>query len=577
MSKNIDLEQYYEKTIKVCEEALRLNQSFDSYNKLGDAYCNAGNYPQAIINYSQALNFSNEPLILAEIYSKIGEVYHDLEDYNQAIFSYSEALKLQPESDIYLTTRSDLYLKIGNYQNAIEDYKRAIELHPASYMYSNLADIFKKQWYIANVGGVSYEEEKKDGEPQRDNQENSRPVVRQILPSFYVESQLPSTPDILADIVDFDRTCRKQEKVLFRAICHELYNVKENRPIMDIAAWKAINGAPKLSIRATKGGDVSALGGRKDSAGEAEGGTGTIYIALDINNKADSACTSIHEMMHLVITVIAQNKFKAYKKGQKSDYVKIINASKEAEMMALTDKEQHAVSAMLLPYNAPSYEERHGKAWKEERIAVITELCTASGYDVVKRIYDRELAYFEEILEECQIFLEKERWQPRPYVLHVAAAVVSTEETVNRANIAKAISWRAQYKKFGTLRLQVKDGDKIFDQILQILIDNKNPTDQLLEKLYKDGNKKALEDFCNACAKVCESAFIITKGGFCGTKKTYRFDEEKFDKKLLAKTVEKEAAKLQPLIKSVEELFPSGKVSMANAGEVAIKQIGSRE
>lgn len=53
-------------------------------------------------------------------------------DYEEAILLYTEALSLDPNNHVFLTNRSDVYLKTKQYELALEDGKFAAHLQPNS-------------------------------------------------------------------------------------------------------------------------------------------------------------------------------------------------------------------------------------------------------------------------------------------------------------------------------------------------------------------------------------------------------------------------------------------------------------
>ena len=113
-------------------EAIQLNPNFASpYTNRGAAYCEMGQYQQAIDDCTKALSF-NLDYVDVEAYSTRGAAYYGIGNYSQAIDDCTKSIQLNPEYMYSYYNRGISYYKTKNYSKAIEDLTKVIELSPNS-------------------------------------------------------------------------------------------------------------------------------------------------------------------------------------------------------------------------------------------------------------------------------------------------------------------------------------------------------------------------------------------------------------------------------------------------------------
>ncbi|MFZ4813086.1 MAG: tetratricopeptide repeat protein [Phototrophicaceae bacterium] len=69
------------------------------YFNTGVAFLQAEQYPQAALALQQALQWSTEPNLSADIHYALGEAYFRQGNYRQAVAEYREVLRLRPDDD----------------------------------------------------------------------------------------------------------------------------------------------------------------------------------------------------------------------------------------------------------------------------------------------------------------------------------------------------------------------------------------------------------------------------------------------------------------------------------------------
>jgi Tfp pilus assembly protein PilF len=158
----------YEKSLEIRQQTLPPNHSNlgYSYNAIGAVYHSMGEYPKAISSYEKVLEIwqqslpSNHP-DLAASYNNIGLVYYGMGDYPKALSSYKKALEIwrqslppnHPDLAISYTNIGAAYENMGNYSKACSFYERAVDTgqqslpsnHPLLKTYRNKLDIVKKK------------------------------------------------------------------------------------------------------------------------------------------------------------------------------------------------------------------------------------------------------------------------------------------------------------------------------------------------------------------------------------------------------------------------------------------------
>jgi protein O-mannosyl-transferase len=97
------------------------------YSNRGNAYQRKGNFDQAIVDYSKAIEVNPS---YAEGYYNRGLAYQNKGDINQAISDYNKAIEINPNySDAY-NNRGSAYQHQGNFAQAFSDYNKALEINP---------------------------------------------------------------------------------------------------------------------------------------------------------------------------------------------------------------------------------------------------------------------------------------------------------------------------------------------------------------------------------------------------------------------------------------------------------------
>ena len=126
----------YEKATKyfkcALKYSLKINDSTHiakSYNDLGFAYYNHGQYDKAMYLYNKALLFINkEHADLVTINDNIGCIYYQRGEYNNALSFLSRALEIQKGIDSFNNLKSaDLYGNIAVVYNGMDSIDRAME------------------------------------------------------------------------------------------------------------------------------------------------------------------------------------------------------------------------------------------------------------------------------------------------------------------------------------------------------------------------------------------------------------------------------------------------------------------
>lgn len=118
----------YRQAIISFSRAIELDLKYSTpYLNRGVAYFKIGNYQQAIRNLDIAIGLNPR---FAEAYYNRGLVFSELENYQQAMIAFNKATELNPGYIGVYYKRGSIYNKLGNYQQAIEDYNKAIELDP---------------------------------------------------------------------------------------------------------------------------------------------------------------------------------------------------------------------------------------------------------------------------------------------------------------------------------------------------------------------------------------------------------------------------------------------------------------
>jgi tetratricopeptide (TPR) repeat protein len=129
--------------IEVCETAIGLRPDDpNNYAILGETYCHAKEYPQAIQNLQKALVI--DPTC-QEAYDWLSECYRDTGRYAQSAEIWKQAKVNLPEWRWPYAQLAWDYNDLGRYEEAIGEWQRIIELKPGiAELNVQLADVYLK-------------------------------------------------------------------------------------------------------------------------------------------------------------------------------------------------------------------------------------------------------------------------------------------------------------------------------------------------------------------------------------------------------------------------------------------------
>ncbi|WP_392482514.1 tetratricopeptide repeat protein [Nostoc sp. C110] len=108
------------------------------YAKLGDEYFEKGEYTNAIVNYSKALQVTSSDI---DLYYKRGLTHYQIGDYEAAIADYSQAIQMNIQDAKSYNKRGLALSQLGRLEEAINDYTQAIRINPnVAVAYKNRAE-----------------------------------------------------------------------------------------------------------------------------------------------------------------------------------------------------------------------------------------------------------------------------------------------------------------------------------------------------------------------------------------------------------------------------------------------------
>ena len=99
----------------------------ETYNVLGLAYSEKGEFERAIKVYDKVINLAPK---VSLYYSHRGNMYSQLGDLDKALADYNKAVELSSKDDYSYSSRAILYFKQGDFDKALADLNKAIELEP---------------------------------------------------------------------------------------------------------------------------------------------------------------------------------------------------------------------------------------------------------------------------------------------------------------------------------------------------------------------------------------------------------------------------------------------------------------
>jgi len=97
------------------------------YNNRGFAYCEIGQYDQAISDFSKAIEINPR---FAPAYNNRGAAYLYTAQYDQAISDLSKAVEIDPRLANAYNNRGWAYIKMEQYDEAVSDFDKTIEIDP---------------------------------------------------------------------------------------------------------------------------------------------------------------------------------------------------------------------------------------------------------------------------------------------------------------------------------------------------------------------------------------------------------------------------------------------------------------
>src|SRR5258708_5872736 len=103
------------------------SQSAEAYIDRGDTFADAGDFDNAIADYTEALRLNPQN---TDAFNNRGLVYVDKGDLDNAIADYSEAIRLEPTFDIAYSNRGIAYRENSDFDNAMADFAEALRLNP---------------------------------------------------------------------------------------------------------------------------------------------------------------------------------------------------------------------------------------------------------------------------------------------------------------------------------------------------------------------------------------------------------------------------------------------------------------
>ncbi len=99
------------------------------HHSLGMAYCELGEFAQAIDPFLRALRLGPE---FAEVYHTLGLVYSELEQHDDAVRAFQNAVRLKPNNADNHCGLATSYLQLHRPAEAIQSAKEALRLKPDS-------------------------------------------------------------------------------------------------------------------------------------------------------------------------------------------------------------------------------------------------------------------------------------------------------------------------------------------------------------------------------------------------------------------------------------------------------------
>ncbi|MEQ9412290.1 MAG: tetratricopeptide repeat protein, partial [Cyclobacteriaceae bacterium] len=129
--------KYYKKALEISEEINNENRTSRCLSNIGSVYNEQGNYPLALEYYNKSLAIDEKienTLGVSKSLNNIGIIYKNLLNYDKAIASYEKALKIQEKNGNkknvieILNNLGNVYKKKRNYEIALKFLEDALKL-----------------------------------------------------------------------------------------------------------------------------------------------------------------------------------------------------------------------------------------------------------------------------------------------------------------------------------------------------------------------------------------------------------------------------------------------------------------
>ncbi len=114
--------------LSVCQQALEVNEEdADTYNGLGVAYGQQGQFDEAITAFQEAIRLDPEH---EWAYNNLGFAYLNLEQFDEAIAALQDAVRVAPDNLTAQLNLAQAYAITEQYEEAIAAYQEALRLAP---------------------------------------------------------------------------------------------------------------------------------------------------------------------------------------------------------------------------------------------------------------------------------------------------------------------------------------------------------------------------------------------------------------------------------------------------------------
>ena len=132
------------------EKAVKINNKFNYYQKIGDCYKNLKQPDKAVESYSTALslnpaNSDSLKVMASEAYESLAEIEKNRTRYTNAIEYIDKGLKLNNKSSVLYYISAYSKSKLGKNNDAVNDYLKALDINPKDIeSYINLSGLYNE-------------------------------------------------------------------------------------------------------------------------------------------------------------------------------------------------------------------------------------------------------------------------------------------------------------------------------------------------------------------------------------------------------------------------------------------------